>query len=280
MFPGGTTSSGAWDATAEFWTRWSSTLTYSGLWRDAVVRSALAMKMVVFAPSGAPSRRRRRPRCRRSSAGLAIGTTVTAGSATRRSRIEALLNLGCLAEARAFFWWFMHATRLTRPRIRVFHRLDGGGRAPERPFPAGRLPWLAAGARRQRRRKPAAARCVQHSPRCGMVVRRRRRGTGPGHGARARRRRRSRLRRLAAAGPWDMEVRVAPSQFIHSKVMSWVVLDRALRLTDAGYLSRRTAARWRSEADAIRSFIDAHGWSNDAHTTSGAQARVISTRHC
>jgi GH15 family glucan-1,4-alpha-glucosidase len=256
------------DATATFWTGWSSGLTYTGPWRDAVIRSALAMKMLVFAPSGA----------------IAAAATTSLPEVIGGPRnwdyrfcwirdstftIEALLHLGCLAEARAFFWWFMHATRLTRPRLRVFHRLDGGGRAPERTLPLegyrGSRPvrignaaesqrqldvygtlldaaWLYAGAARGLDGDTGRALADVADHVCDVWRQ-------PDHGI------------------W--EVRMPPAHFIHSKVMCWVALDRALRLTDSGYLSRRTAARWRSEADAIRSFVDTRGWSDEANSYVG-----------
>ena len=46
--------------------------------------------------------------------------------------LEALLQLGCPSEAEAFFWWLLHASQLTHPRLQVLYRLDGGERAPER----------------------------------------------------------------------------------------------------------------------------------------------------
>ena len=49
--------------------------------------------------------------------------------------LEALFQLGCRDEAHSFFWWFMHATRLTRPHLRVLYRLDGGTALPERELP-------------------------------------------------------------------------------------------------------------------------------------------------
>ncbi|HXI28630.1 MAG TPA: glycoside hydrolase family 15 protein, partial [Vicinamibacterales bacterium] len=50
--------------------------------------------------------------------------------------------------------------------------------------------------------------------------------------------------------------------FTHSKVMCWVALDRAARLADAGEMPRRHAARWRSEADAIRAYVETECWSS------------------
>jgi len=134
VFPARAQTEARVDATVDFWRRWAARLTYAGPWRDAVVRSALALKLLVFAPSGA----------------IAAAPTTSLPEALGGARnwdyryswlrdssftLEAMLQLGSHAEATSFFWWFMHATRLSSPRLRVFYRLDGGARAVERALP-------------------------------------------------------------------------------------------------------------------------------------------------
>ena len=95
-------------------------------------------------PPRARSPRPRPPPCPRRWVGNATGTTASAGSGTPPSPWTPSCKLGCAPEATSYFWWLMHASQLTHPRLNVLYRLNGGTRAPEQVPP----PVRATGARR------------------------------------------------------------------------------------------------------------------------------------
>ena len=63
-------------------------------------------------------------------------------------------------------------------------------------------------------------------------------------------------------GIW--EIRGEPRHFLHSKLMCWVALDRAVHLADLLGAGDERVAAWRSEAQEIRREILEHGWSDEA----------------
>ena len=62
----------------------------------------------------------------------------------------------------------------------------------------------------------------------------------------------------ADRGIW--EVRGPPAHFVYSKVMAWVALDRAIRLSEGRGIDEPRAAEWRRVAEEIRSAVLAQGW--------------------
>src|SRR5690606_22064464 len=116
------------------WRGWVAKLTCPGPWSEAVTRSALALKLLVFASSGAVAAA---ATCSLPERLGGVRNWDYRFSWIRDSAftLNAFLRLGCSPEAQAYFWWLMHATALTHPRLRVLYRLDGGARAPERELP-------------------------------------------------------------------------------------------------------------------------------------------------
>jgi GH15 family glucan-1,4-alpha-glucosidase len=262
VLPGRTDAEQRLEHTIAFWRGWSGDKEYSGPWREAVIRSALVLKLLVYAPSGAIT---------------AAATTslpeMIGGPRNWDYRfawlrdatyaLDALLNLECPGEAHAFFWWLMHASRLTQPRLQVLYQVNGGDRTPER-----ELEHLAG------YRGSAPVRVGNHA--VGQLqldvygavlnstwLHATHHGDLGGESGRA-------VAKIAdyVAKHWRepdcgiWEVRTEPRHFTQSKVMCWVALDRAIKLAQRGLIPDRIA-RWRGQAESIRAFVDEHCWDDE-----------------
>ena len=249
------------EATASYWQGWAADRDYTGPWHDAVIRSALALKLLFFAPSGAIA--------------AAASTSLPELIGGERNwdyrycwvrdsafTLDALLQLGCPSEAEAFFWWLLQASQTTRPRLRVLYRLDGGADAPERTLALDGY----RGSRPVRVGNEAAAQSqldiygdlMQTARIYVQAGGRLDRDTG---------------RRLAGyadlvcriwsepdSGIW--EVRSAARHFTHSKMMCWIALDRAVSLAETGHIPAKHIASWRQERQAIGEFVETRCWSD------------------
>ena len=230
--------------TARFWRGWLGRSTYRGRWREMVERSAITLKLMTYAPTGAL--------VAAPTAGLPeqVGgernwdyryTWIRDASFS----VHALLGLGFTDEAAAFGGWLgdraaEQAGDGSGP-LKIMYRVDGSlrpGRGDPRP-PRG-LPRLPAGADRQRRRRPAPARHLRRGAGLGL----------PGRPARDP----GRPRRLGQAAPssstgcasnWDQpdegiwETRGGRQDFTYGRLMCWVAFDRAIRLAARARPARR-----------------------------------------
>jgi len=259
VLPGRENSERRLEEADAFWRSWSAQATYEGLWREAVLRSVLALKLLVFAPSGA----------------IAAAPTASLPEEIGGQRnwdyrfswlrdsaftLAAFESLGIAEEAHAFFWWFMHASRLTQPRLQVLYRLNGGTETDEvelEHFEGHR------GSRPVRVGNAAVDQVqldVYGAVLDAIWTHVRNHGDLGGDSGR-------RVAKIAdyVAEHWRdrdssiWEVRSPPTHFIQSKAMCWVALDRATRLAAEGAIPDRSET-WRAEADEIRRFVDEQGW--------------------
>lgn len=241
--------------TVATWRRWTRERTYRGPWREAVLRSALALKLLVFAPSGAV-------------AAAATGSLPEELGGERNwdyrfswvrdsaFTLNAFLKLGCAPEATGYFWWLMHASQLTHPRLRVLYRLDGGARTPERELALSgyrnSAPVRVGNAAVDQLQLDTYGELMQtawqyatSNERLDPDIGRRLAGTADFVCTAWRR---------PDAGIW--EVRSGPEHFTQSKMMCWIALDRALDLARLGLVPDRTAPAWRRERRALADFVE------------------------
>jgi GH15 family glucan-1,4-alpha-glucosidase len=250
--------------TEHFWKGWLSHSTYQGRWREALQRSAITLKLMTYAPTGAL--------VAAPTTGLPeqVGgernwdyrfTWVRDGSFS----IYALLRMGFTEEAKAFGQWLLARVKEhagTKSPLNLMYRIDGSSDLTEETLEhwegyRGSYPVrIGNGASSSY----SSTSTVRHSTAFTSVTcwasRSAIKAGGDDGDARLA------GRQLGPAGGGHLGDRGGPKDFTYGRVMSCVAFYRAIRLaTEHG----RPAPldRWMSARDAIFEQVMTRGWNAD-----------------
>ncbi|MBA3395960.1 MAG: glycoside hydrolase family 15 protein [Deltaproteobacteria bacterium] len=255
-------------ARAEAWWRaWSARCVYQGPWREAVVGSLITLKALTYRPTG----------------GIVAAPTTSLPEAIGGVRnwdyrycwlrdatftLYALRLGGYEEEAHAWRDWLLRAAAGSPDQLHVLYGVAGERRLPELT-----LPWLPGyeGSAPVRIGNDAATQLQLdiYGEVIDALFQGRKLGIAPDATAWAVQRRMLEF----LEGAWQQpdegiwEVRGPRQHFTHSKIMTWVAFDRAVKTVEASQIDG-PVDRWRAIRDAIHADVCAKGFdtTQDAFT--------------
>jgi GH15 family glucan-1,4-alpha-glucosidase len=250
--------------TVEYWRRWVSRCTYRGRWRETVQRSALALKLLTYEPTGA----------------IVAAATTSLPESVGGPRnwdyrftwirdaaftVYAFLRIGFTEEAMRFMDWLEERWRERDSRcdgpLQLMYAVDGASDLTELELPhlegycASRPVRVGNGAHEQ-------LQLDIYGELMDSVYLHNKYATPVGYDAWVH------LRQLVdwVADNWRRddvsiwEARSGPRPYVYSKLQAWVALDRGLRLADKRSLPA-DRAKWLAARDAVYEEVMARGWS-------------------
>jgi GH15 family glucan-1,4-alpha-glucosidase len=261
-------SDDAIERTVKFWRDWSSQLAYEGPPRALVLRSALVLKLLTYAPTGA----------------IVAAPTTSLPESIGSVRnwdyrycwlrdaswtVTALYDCGFSNEGSAFLDWLLYSTRLTHPHLQMLYDVFGEARVPEKT-----LDHLAGyrGSRPVRIGNDAHGQFQLdvYGELLGAVEEATRRGAALDRDAQ------NLVLRLTDivcdrwqepdAGIW--EKRGGPRQHVHGKVMAWSALDSVQRIAKRCRITI-DAARIETAKAAIKDAVMTRGFSTRRNSFTG-----------
>jgi GH15 family glucan-1,4-alpha-glucosidase len=256
----------AFEATVGYWRRWLERSRYRGRWREMVHRSALTLKLLTYAPTGA----------------LVAAPTTSLPEQLGGSRnwdyrytwirdaafsLYGLLRLGFTEEAAAFMSWLTDRTRDWKVGVggplQIMYGIDGRAELPEEEhsFWSGyrdSAPVRIGNAAAEQRQLDISGELID------SVYLYNKYGAPIFHETWGN------LRRIVdwLCENWDQadegiwEVRGGQKDFTYSRLMCWVAIERAVRINRARGLPG-DLVKWLAERDRIYNQIMNRGWSSE-----------------
>ncbi|MER7448488.1 glycoside hydrolase family 15 protein [Microbacterium sp. NPDC097977] len=246
------------DRTVQHWQHWSSVFSYDGPWRSHVQRNALALKLLIYSPSGA----------------IAAAATTSLPENPRGGKnwdyrfawvrdlaytAHALVRFGLREETHAALSWLLRTIREQGSDLHVMYALDGSA-VPE-PREHDVSGWRGIGP--VVTGNPAGAQLQLGVYGDLMAICRTYVDAGNVLDVETSRLladiadRTCDVWRNPDSGMWELP---EERHYTSSKMGCWKALEDAIALADSGAIPG-SADRWRAERDRIRAWIDAHCWS-------------------
>jgi len=249
------------EGTVDTWRRWIGSHTHEGAWADQVVRSLLALKLLICSDTGA----------------IVAAPTTSLPERIGGSRnwdyryawtrdscwtIQSLISIGFREQAHASLAWLLRTLRETHPDVDPIYELDGTvlrhcdaldwpGYRNSRPVRVGNgagdqlqlggygdlldtaWAYVSEGNVLDRETGELLSRVADHV--CEMWEK-------------------------ADSGIWELP---ETQDFTQSKVACWTALQRAIDLAEDGRIPDGGVERWRESLGAIETFVEERCWSEE-----------------